>query len=194
MEMIGKLNKYINSSIVISALLMLLGIGIFIYPTMSLKVFSYSIAIIISLFGLFLIIEDIRYNVGMLFDFSLLGIMFFLLGLILLKYPNALTSLIPIFLGIWFIVSGFVKGRWTYYLSDYKLSIRILSSIMSILSIVCGIIFIFNPLDGANYIASFVGILLIIYSISDIVDMIIFKINVNKIYKNIKDGLLISIK
>ena len=80
--MIGKLNKYINSSIVISALLMLLGIGIFIYPTMSLKVFSYSIAIIISLFGLFLIIEDIRYNVGMLFDFSLLGIMFFLLGLI----------------------------------------------------------------------------------------------------------------
>ncbi len=192
--MIGKLNKYINSSIVISALLMLLGIGIFIYPTMSLKVFSYSIAIIISLFGLFLIIEDIRYNVGMLFDFSLLGIMFFLLGLILLKYPNALTSLIPIFLGIWFIVSGFVKGRWTYYLSDYKLSIRILSFIMSILSIVCGIIFIFNPLDGANYIASFVGILLIIYSISDIVDMIIFKINVNKIYKNIKDGLLISIK
>lgn len=192
--MIGKLNKYINSSIVISALLMLLGIGIFIYPTMSLKVFSYSIAIIISLFGLFLIIEDIRYNVGMLFDFSLLGIMFFLLGLILLKYPNALTSLIPIFLGIWFIVSGFVKGRWTYYLSDYKLSISILSFIMSILSIVCGIIFIFNPLDGANYIASFVGILLIIYSISDIVDMIIFKINVNKIYKNIKDGLLISIK
>ena len=192
--MIGKLNKYINSSIVISALLMLLGIGIFIYPTMSLKVFSYSIAIIISLFGLFLIIEDIRYNVGMLFDFSLLGIIFFLLGLILLKYPNALTSLIPIFLGIWFIVSGFVKGRWTYYLSDYKLSIRILSFIMSILSIVCGIIFIFNPLDGANYIASFVGILLIIYSISDIVDMIIFKINVNKIYKNIKDGLLISIK
>ena len=192
--MIGKLNKYINSSIVISALLMLFGIGIFIYPTMSLKVFSYSIAIIISLFGLFLIIEDIRYNVGMLFDFSLLGIMFFLLGLILLKYPNALTSLIPIFLGIWFIVSGFVKGRWTYYLSDYKLSIRILSFIMSILSIVCGIIFIFNPLDGANYIASFVGILLIIYSISDIVDMIIFKINVNKIYKNIKDGLLISIK
>ena len=65
---------------------------------------------------------------------------------------------------------------------------------MSILSIVCGIIFIFNPLDGANYIASFVGILLIIYSISDIVDMIIFKVNVNKIYKNIKDGLLISIK
>ena len=192
--MIGKLNKYINSSIVISALLMLFGIGIFIYPTISLKVFSYSIAIIISLFGLFLIIEDIRYNVGMLFDFSLLGIMFFLLGLILLKYPNALTSLIPIFLGIWFIVSGFVKGRWTYYLSDYKLSIRILSFIMSILSIVCGIIFIFNPLDGANYIASFVGILLIIYSISDIVDMIIFKINVNKIYKNIKDGLLISIK
>ena len=192
--MIGKLNKYINSSIVISALLMLLGIGIFIYPTMSLKVFSYSIAIIISLFGLFLIIEDIRYNIGMLFDFSLLGIMFFLLGLILLKYPNTLTSLIPIFLGIWFIVSGFVKGRWTYYLSDYKLSIRILSFIMSILSIACGIIFIFNPLDGANYIASFVGILLIIYSISDIVDMIIFKINVNKIYKNIKDGLLISIK
>ena len=72
--------------------------------------------------------------------------------------------------------------------SDYS---WILSLIMSILSIVCGILFIVNPLDGAEVIVSFVGILLFVYSLSDIVDMCIFKKNINVIKKNIKDGLKI---
>ena len=53
------------------------------------------------------------------------------------------------------------------------------------------LLFIVNPLDGAEVIVSFVGILLFVYSLSDIVDMCIFKKNINVIKKNIKDGLKI---
>ena len=190
--MLKKLNKYINFSIVISALLMVLGIVIFVYPNFSLKVFSYGISLVLILFGIYLIVIDNKSKgFSLLVDFSLFGITLLLLGIVLLIYPSTLAGLIPIFLGMWFITNGIIKLKFTSLLADVSDYSWILSLIMSILSIVCGILFIVNPLDGAEVIVSFVGILLFVYSLSDIVDMCIFKKNINVIKKNIKDGLKI---
>ena len=190
--MLKKLNKYINFSIVISALLMVLGIVIFVYPNISLKVFSYGISLVLILFGIYLIVIDNKSKgFSLLVDFSLFGITLLLLGIVLLIYPSTLAVLIPIFLGMWFITNGIIKLKFTSLLVDVSDYSWILSLIMSILSIVCGILFIVNPLDGAEVIVSFVGILLFVYSLSDIVDMCIFKKNINVIKKNIKDGLKI---
>ncbi len=190
--MLKKLNKYINFSIVISALLMVLGIVIFVYPNFSLKVFSYGISLVLILFGIYLIVIDNKSKgFSLLVDFSLFGITLLLLGIVLLIYPSTLAVLIPIFLGMWFITNGIIKLKFTSLLADVSDYSWILSLIMSILSIVCGILFIINPLDGAEVIVSFVGILLFVYSLSDIVDMCIFKKNINVIKKNIKDGLKI---
>ncbi len=190
--MLKKLNKYINFSIVISALLMVLGIVIFVYPNISLKVFSYGISLVLILFGIYLIVIDNKSRgFSLLVDFSLFGITLLLLGIVLLIYPSTLAVLIPIFLGMWFITNGIIKLKFTSLLADVSDYSWILSLIMSILSIVCGILFIINPLDGAEVIVSFVGILLFVYSLSDIVDMCIFKKNINVIKKNIKDGLKI---
>ncbi len=190
--MLKKLNKYINFSIVISALLMVLGIVIFVYPNISLKVFSYGISLVLILFGIYLIVIDNKSKgFSLLVDFSLFGITLLLLGIVLLIYPSTLAVLIPIFLGMWFITNGIIKLKFTSLLADVSDYSWILSLIMSILSIVCGILFIVNPLDGAEVIVSFVGILLFVYSLSDIVDMCIFKKNINVIKKNIKDGLKI---
>ena len=190
--MLKKLNKYINFSIVISALLMVLGIVIFVYPNFSLKVFSYGISLVLILFGIYLIMIDNKSKgFSLLVDFSLFGITLLLLGIVLLIYPSTLAVLIPIFLGMWFITNGIIKLKFTSLLADVSDYSWILSLIMSILSIVCGILFIVNPLDGAEVIVSFVGILLFVYSLSDIVDMCIFKKNINVIKKNIKDGLKI---
>ena len=190
--MLKKLNKYINFSIVISALLMVLGIVIFLYPNISLKVFSYGISLVLILFGIYLIVIDNKSRgFSLLVDFSLFGITLLLLGIVLLIYPSTLAVLIPIFLGMWFITNGIIKLKFTSLLASVSDYSWILSLIMSILSIVCGILFIINPLDGAEVIVSFVGILLFVYSLSDIVDMCIFKKNINVIKKNIKDGLKI---
>ncbi len=191
--MLKKLNKYTTFSIIISALLMVLGIVIFIYPVMTLKVFSYAVSILLILFGIYLIVEDFRYRkVWLLFDFSLLGIVLLLLGIILLMYPSTLTVLMPIVLGIWFITSGIMKLKITSLLVNCDG--LALSFVMSILSILCGILFVVSPLSGALAMVSFMGILLFVYSLSDIIDMIIFKKNVNKICKNLKDGVVITIE
>lgn len=190
--MVKKLNKYINVSIVISILLMILGGLIFIYPTMTLKAFSYVVSVILVLFGIYLIVEDYKFKkILVLFDFSLVGILCLLLGIILLIYPNILTTLIPIFLGIWFIMSGIVKFRLTSLLSNSDFNGWIISLIMSILSVTCGILFIISPLNGAIALVSFIGILLFVYSLSDIVNMIIFKKDINNIEKSLKENITI---
>ena len=61
--MIKKLNKYINLSILLSILLMILGITIIIYPAMSLKIFSYGVSIISIVFGIYLLFEDFNLKI-----------------------------------------------------------------------------------------------------------------------------------
>ncbi len=192
--MVNKLKKYINFSILVSCLLMVLGGIIFIYPAMTLKLLSYIVAVILIIFGVYLVVQDVIYKkFWLLFDFTLMGIICLVLGIVLLMYPDILTTLIPIFLGIWFIVSGIMKFRLTSLLGTDD-GIFITSFIMSILSVICGILFIISPLSGATIIISFIGILLFVYSLSDIVNMIIFKKNINKLEKSLKDGITVTIK
>lgn len=191
--MINKLKKYLNFSLLVSSILMILGIIIFIYPEMTLKLLSYIVSTILVIFGISLIIEDLKYkNIYLLFDFTQLGIINLLLGIILLMYPNLLTTLIPIFLGIWFITTGIMKIKISSLLKE-KNNIFITSLIMSILSIICGTIFIISPLSSANAIISSFGILLFIYSLSDIIDMIIFRKNIKDLEKTITNDLNIKI-
>ncbi len=192
--MVNKLKKYINFSILVSCLLMVLGGIIFIYPAMTLKLLSYIVAVILIIFGVYLVVQDVIYKkFWLLFDFTLMGIICLVLGIVLLMYPDILTTLIPIFLGIWFIVSGITKFRLTSLLGTDD-GIFITSFIMSILSVICGVLFIISPLSGATIIISFIGILLFVYSLSDIVNMIIFKKNINKLEKSLKDGITVTIK
>lgn len=163
----------------------------FIFPNTSLKVFAYALSIILLVFGLYLIIEDIRLsNYGFFAYFTLVGLNSILLGVILLIYPDLLSILIPVILGIWFILSSIIKIKITTLLSYEKDSSWIISLIMSILSIACGILLIISPLASAKIIVSFVGILLFVYTLSDIIDMMIFKKNINKIHKSLKSKII----
>ena len=157
-------------------------------------IYSIVVAVILIIFGVYLVVQDVIYKkFWLLFDFTLMGIICLVLGIVLLMYPDILTTLIPIFLGIWFIVSGIMKFRLTSLLGADD-GIFITSFIMSILSVICGILFIISPLSGATIIISFIGILLFVYSLSDIVNMIIFKKNINKLEKSLKDGITVTIK
>ena len=58
--------------------------------------------------------------------------------------------------------------------------------ICSLLSIICGIYIIINPGIGSEVITTYVGIVIMVYAVSNIIDTIIFKKNVNDIVKLLK--------
>lgn len=182
--MLKKINKYFNLSIASSILFIILGIIILIFPKISLSIFSYLIGISAILLGIYLIYLEVRYgSIFTLIDTSLSGILSILLGIIILIYPKTVAIFIPIVLGIWFIMSSFMKLRISYYLKYISGSLYLSTLIMNILSVICGIIFIINPLTSSTVITIYIAILLIIYSISNLSEIIILKKNINNIDK-----------
>ena len=187
-DMIKRINKYINLSIILSILFIIAGFLLIIWPKASLDTFSYFLGAIMLLYGTYNFIDSFGINpVLCLFQMSS-SILTFLLGLAILLNPSIFESLLPIMLGILFIISGAFKTRIALIFKDEES--YILSVITSILMIICGVVLILNPIISALVITTVVGAILIIYSVLDVVDMLIFK----KIVKEIDKYLSTIIK
>ena len=119
------------------------------------------------------------------------GCLSILFGIILLMYPNIFQVMVPIILGIYFIFSGIFKMRLSLVLKYIDNSSWILTLLMTILSIIAGFILIINPTTSSIALTLFAGITLIIYSISDIIDMFLFKKNINDLIKGFKKNIKI---
>ena len=190
--MIKKLNSFINSSICISIMFIIIGIIMVIMPKMSLEILGVILSIILIINGVILMITDIKLNNNFIpVDMLPASILSILLGIMMLIYPNILSIIIPLMLGTWFIMTSIFKIRLTLYLSKIQNTPWLLLMLISILSIVCGFILILNPIDSSVAITLFIGIVIIVYAISDIINMIVLKRNLNKLTKYFKENIKI---
>ena len=161
--MIKKLNSFINSSICISIMFIIIGIIMVIIPKMSLEILGVILSVILIINGVILMITDIKLNNNFIPVDMLPAIMLsILLGIMMLIYPNILSFIIPLMLGTWFIMTSIFKIRLTLYLSKIQNTPWLLLMLISILSIVCGFILILNPIDSSVAIKLFIGIVIIV--------------------------------
>ena len=182
--MLKKLNQIINEAIGISIIFLLLGIIFLIFPNISIKIVAYLIAIILIGSGIYLTYLEIYTKSFLLpIDTLLNGILSILFGIIILIYPDIFKIMIPIILGTYFILVVLLRRI------DNKS--WIVTLLLTILSIICGIILILNPIDSSIALALFAGITLIIYSLSGIIDMILFKKNIHDLTKVFKENIKI---
>lgn len=190
--MIKKLNSFINSSICISIMFIIIGIIMVIMPKMSLEILGVILSVILIINGVILMITDIKLNNNFIpVDMLPASMLSILLGIMMLIYPNILSIIIPLMLGTWFIMTSIFKIRLTLYLSKIQNTPCLLLMLISILSIVCGFILILNPIDSSVAITLFIGIVIIVYAISDIINMIVLKRNLNKLTKYFKENIKI---
>lgn len=190
-----KLNNYIISSIVSSVIFGIFGIIVMIFPQMSLTIFSYMLSITLIVLGLYLVWIDFNScNRFIPIDTAFSGILMVIFGIVMVIHPSTLSFIIPITLGIYFIFSGIIKFRLSMSLRGFSNGNWILSLIISILSLICGLIFIFRPLDSSNVVTSITGLIIVIYAISDIVDMVMFKKYISDIAKFFKKRVIIDEK
>ena len=190
--MIKKLKQFVNYSIFSSILFIILGGLMALFPELSLSVFSYFIAMMGIIFGIYLIILDIMNRNNLIpIDTLISGILLLIFGILLFMYPGTLNMLIPIVLGIWFIVSGVNQLKISGYIKEVSNSSFILTILCGIISIICGVVFIFNPLTSSSVVTMVSGMFIIIFSISNIVDAIVFKRHIKKIGKEIEKRIKI---
>jgi len=190
--MIKKFNSFINFSLFISIIFIIIGIIMLIYPKMSLEVLALILAFLLIINGIILLTIDIKLNSNFIpIDIIPASILSILLGLILLLYPNILSLVLPLMLGTWFIMTNIFKIRLNLYLSKIKDTPWILLTLIDCLSIICGFILILNPINSSIAITLFIGIIIVIYAISNIIDLIILKKNMNKLIKYFKENIKI---
>lgn len=191
-NMIKKFNQIINEAIGISIIFLLLGIILLIYPNISITLIAYLIAFILIGSGIYLIgLEFTNRVIFFPMDTIFNGIISIILGTIILIYPNIFQIIIPIMLGTYFIIDSIFKLKIATLLRRIDNTSWIFTLLLTILSIICGIILIINPIDSSIAITLFTGITLIIYSIAGIVDMILFKKNTNDLLKEFKKNIKI---
>ena len=181
------LKKVFNISIISSLLLFLFGLVLAVNAEGFIKSITVAIGVVLLLIGVFPVIDYFRYRKeGLGASVGLIsGIFSIVCGLMLLINEDLLMILIPVFIGVWMIINGINKIQVSFEIKDLGEKSWIITFIYSLLIIVLGGYFIVNPISGATTVTSFIGIVLCIYAVLDIIDCIIIKVKVKSFKKEL---------
>lgn len=182
--MLNKLNKYLNSGIILTIVFLLVGGTLIVKPDISFNIISYLIGASLILSGIYLFIIDSKTN-NIFINVFLYAILLTLIGILIILNPVTLKVILPIFLGLWFLISGIFKIRLDIYMKDEPYFI--LSLITNIITVICGVILLINPVESVSAITISLGIIIVVSSISSLIDIIIFKKNINSVVKYLKE-------
>lgn len=197
-KMENLMKKFFRSSIITSIVLIVLGLLLIFQSEITILSISYILGGILIALGVLAIIKFIR-NTNTLLKSELdivYGVVTIILGILIIKNPEAIASIIPIILGISIIISSATKLQYACELKANKNSLWKTTMIISIISTLCGIILLFNPFKGAVMFTKIIGIFIVIYAILDIISTTTIKKNVtiihNAIDRNIADAEVLN--
>ena len=104
-----KFNNIINYLIVVAIVFFIIGFISMWVPNIEIRTLSYLISVLLIVMGSFLAIYTI--NKIHLMNFLSFGVLQMILGILILVYPSALNTLLPISLGIWMILKSTIDFR-----------------------------------------------------------------------------------
>lgn len=182
MEDIRKgMNKIFNTSIITSVVILVLGIFLFIQPDTIISMISIILGIMILIPGITALIDyfKTKYNPNLI-----TGVITVIIGMILIVNTKLVASIMPFILGIYFVISGITRLQYALELKKQKIKYTT-SLCISILIIICGLLFITNPFGGALVITKVMGIFMVIYSVLDIVNAMVIKKEMHDFHNNV---------
>lgn len=184
----NKINNFLNAAINTTILMVAIGFFLTLFPTLSLEITRWIFIIALVSAGLSMITSDLTEKKrGSLISGTVLGSFNLLLGLIILINPEVL-SIIPIAIGFYVVISSLTKLRMTLALKEISNSAFTASILMNIISLVSGFIIIFQPITSTALAVMLLGIMLIIYGVSDFINIVILKAHVQDFSKKMKSA------
>ena len=182
-----ELFKKTTISIIISSIVaFIIGLIMAVAPGMSLQTIGIILGIYIIIHGIALIALAFAVNIFYVPFFGIMsGILSIILGLVLIAMPNILATVFVIALGIWIILSS-------VNLISIAITVRkeyskwFLLLLLGIIDLICGVIILFNPFATSISIVILAGIVIMIHSVINIVDMIIIRNNAKEMVKAVE--------
>ncbi len=172
-----EVKKTIWPSLISSVVILILGLLLFFKSSVTLMGISYILGGIIIAIGVLAIVKfisndhsDISNQLNIIY-----GIICIISGVSFIEKPEIIGSIIPVIMGIGIIISSSLKLKQSFDFKNMNSSYFFWSFLTALLSLICGLILLFNPFKGAVLITRIIGIFLVIYAISDICNAIIFQ-------------------
>lgn len=174
--MFNQFKSYLKGQIWISIIGIILGLVLVIYPKASMDIIAGTIAILLIIAGIYGVINDNKNKVVVNSVSMTSSVILIVIGFVLFFHQEIIESIIPIVLGIAFTVSGLQKIRYAMMVKDMAKNWTA-PLIAAIITTLVGIIMIINPVGTGASLTLFLGIMILIYSISNLTDTIMLKKN-----------------
>lgn len=180
-----EVKKTIWPSLISSGVILVLGLLLFFKSSVTLMGISYIFGGLIIAIGVLAIVRFISNNHS---DISnqlniVYGIICIISGIFFIEKPEIIGSIIPVVMGIGIIISSSLKIQQSFNLKSLNSSYFFWSFVTALLSLICGVVLLFNPFKGTVIITKVIGIFLVMYAILDICNTLVLK----------KSGVSISI-
>jgi uncharacterized membrane protein HdeD (DUF308 family) len=160
--------------IALGAITLILGVIIAFRPSQSLTVIAVLLGVVMMVSGVFQLARAIGGREHERVWRGLAGVVFFLVGLALVRHLNVTVALIGLFIGIAWIIQGisalvesFGPGRervqtgWTVF--------------FGIISLIAGIVLVSAPIESVTALTIFLGLWFIVMGITEIIGSLIAK-------------------
>lgn len=168
------IKKYSRNSLIISTLLIILSFFLIINPFRSLQILSIIFGIILLIDATIHIISYFKSpNEFRTFNFEfIVGIIEILISLILFVYPNWISIVFSIFIGIWIIISSIIKIQISINIRNIKGVKWLVLLIFGIITLLFGLVVIFNPFSSAIALTTLWGVIIFITELINIIEYI----------------------
>ena len=168
-------------SIFSSSLFFILGIVMTINPVAAIEWFTLAIEILLIASGIAAVITYLRSDKDYImssynFVYGVIGI---IIAVFLMINSEVLASIFPMLIGLWMTIGSLIRIKFSFSLKEDKLGILYIAA--SFIMFTCGIATVFHPFVVAVAIVRTIGIILAIYSTTDIIQSILFKKHVDKL-------------
>ena len=165
--------------ILVSIIFGVIGVFMIVKTDLAIKIMSYVLGGIFIAMG---VIKCVDYFISKgkydFYNYDLVyGIIAIVLGLVTIFCSGLIESMFRIMIAIWIIYSGLVRLSLSLKLRAAQISMWGVSLALSILMIIGGILMIFQ--SGALVLS--MGIIILVYSIFDLIENIIFMKNVDEL-------------
>ena len=174
------LKKVGIKSLMASIIFAILGIVLIVNPEGTIKFVSYILGAMFIIVGISKIVSYVQ-NKGNydFYNYDLVnGIIAITIGLLTIIFSQEIGNIFRILIGIWIIFSSIAKIGFAFKMKNFSNSnLWICSLIIGILILFCGIYITVNP----GTVIMTIGAIILTYSILDVIERIIFLMNIKKL-------------
>ncbi|MGN0979754.1 MAG: HdeD family acid-resistance protein [Candidatus Avoscillospira sp.] len=153
-----------------SALWLLAGVVLLIWPRFSSEVICIALGVLCMLYGivkLFGYFSRDPYRLAFQFDLAL-GILCLVLGIVLIFFSRAILSLLPVIVGIYAVVGGVFKLQTAFEAKRFGMRKWWGMLVLSLLTMALGVVLLVWPFSGAMLAIRFMGLAMIMSGVEDL--------------------------